>query len=169
MDPGPAPAVLAEDDYRLEAQVGFLLRKAHQAATEVFQSQAGRYQVTPTQFSTLIRLDDAARLSRSDVGKLSRNDVGELSQGDLGELTAMDPATLLGVIQRLAKRGLLAVRADPCDGRRRLVRLTAEGRALARTLRGIGARISELTLEGFSDAERRELLRLLARLGGRGS
>ena len=146
-----APVVLAEDDYRLEDQVGFLLRKAHQAASEIFQSQAGPHQITPTQFSTLIRLDD----------------LGELSHGDLAELTAMDPATLLGVVQRLAKRDLLSVRADPADGRRRLVRLTEAGHELARSLRAIGPRISELTLDGFSAAERRELLRLLARLGAR--
>ena len=147
----PAPAAVIEEDYRLDDQVGFLLRKAHQAASEVFQSQVAPYQVTPTQFSTLIRLDDQ----------------GELSQSDLGELTAMDPATLLGVIQRLSKRGLLAVRPDPDDGRRRLVRLTEEGHALAQNLRSVGPTISEMTLAGFTAAERRELLRLLAQLGER--
>ena len=147
----PAPAVAIEADYRLDDQVGFLLRKAHQAASEIFQSQVAPYQVTPTQFSTLIRLDD----------------LGELSQSDLGELTATDPATLLGVIQRLAKRGLLAVRPDPDDGRRRLVRLTEEGHALARELRSVGPTVSEMTLASFSAVERRELLRLLARLGER--
>lgn len=140
---------LIDDDYRLEDQVGFLLRQAHQFASEIFQSELGQHQITPTQFSTLIRLEDC----------------GELSQGDLGEMTAMDPATLLGVVQRLAKRDLVAVRSDPGDGRRRLVQLTSEGRSLAGKLRRIGPRVSRRTLEGLSAVEQRDLIRLLGSLG----
>jgi MarR family transcriptional regulator, lower aerobic nicotinate degradation pathway regulator len=75
---------------------------------------------------------------------------------------------VLGVVQRLAQRGLVAVRTDPADGRRRLVQLTHDGHELARELVAIGPTISCETLEGLSEKEQRELLRLLDRLGRKG-
>jgi MarR family transcriptional regulator, lower aerobic nicotinate degradation pathway regulator len=139
-------------DYRLNRQIGFLLRRAHQYATEVFQSKIGNRNLTPQQFSVLVTL-------------LERR---EIAQTRLGELVAMDPATVLGVVQRLAQRGLVAVRTDPADGRRRLVQLTHDGHELARELVAIGPTISCETLEGLSEKEQRELLRLLDRLGRKG-
>jgi len=138
----------ADDDYRLEEQVGFLLRRAHQFATDIFSNHVGAEGVTPTQFSTLVKLLD----------------YGEMSQSALGEATAMDPATILGVVQRLAARDLLAIRADPTDGRRRLIQLTRSGHTLATRLRAIGPRISALTLANLSARDRKALLRLLAQL-----
>ena len=141
----------AGEDYRLEAQIGFLLRRAHQAASEVFQEKVGALDITPQQFAVLVIL----------------NQRGELSQRRLGEATAMDPATLLDVVQRLARRGLLAVRPDPADGRRRLAQLTQSGQSLADTLLEVGPEISAATLAPFSAAERQQLLSLLDRLGRR--
>ena len=139
-------------DYRLDRQIGFLLRRAHQYASEVFQSKIGDRNITPQQFSVLITL-------------LERR---EIAQTRLGGLVAMDPATVLGVVQRLAQRGLVAVRTDPEDGRRRLVQLTHDGHELARELVAIGPAISRETLDGLSEPEQRDLLRLLDRLGRKG-
>ncbi len=139
------------DGYRLEEQVGFLLRKAHQAATEAFQATVGDIDVTPRQFSVMVTLLQG----------------GEVSLSRLGELTAMDPATLLGVTRRLARRGLVAVRSDPTDRRRRLAQLTRSGHDLGRELIEIGPRISERILDPFTPDERRTVLRLLERLGNR--
>jgi DNA-binding MarR family transcriptional regulator len=136
------------DAYRLEEQVGFLLRKAHQVATEIFQSEIGTVDITPQQFSALIVLQDR----------------GEIAQNALGDATAMDPATIAGVVQRLARRGLVAIRTDPGDGRRRLIQLTRTGDDLAGRLRAVGLRISARTLEPLSAAERRTLSDLLGRL-----
>ena len=136
-------------DYRLDRQIGFVLRRAHQYATEVFQAKMGSRNLTPQQFSVLVTL-------------LERR---EIAQTRLGDLVAMDPATVLGVVQRLAQRGLVAVRTDPADGRRRLVQLTHDGHELARELAAIGPVISSETLAGLSEKEQRELLRLLDHLG----
>lgn len=142
----------AESDYRLDSQIGFLLRRAHQYASEVFQSKIGARNLTPQQFSVLVTL-------------LERR---EIAQTKLGDQVAMDPATVLGVVQRLAQRGLVAVRTDPADGRRRLVQLTHDGHELARELVEIGPEISRDTLAGLTDKEQRDLLRLLDRLGSKG-
>ncbi len=92
---GPASGAF----YRLEAQVGHLLRRAHQRASATFLKHIGDPQITPTQFAALVKLADE----------------GELGQNHLGRLTAMDPATIQGVIRRLKARALIAMR----QGRRR--------------------------------------------------
>jgi DNA-binding MarR family transcriptional regulator len=148
----PPEAESAASDYRLERQIGFLLRRAHQYASEVFQSKIGARNLTPQQFSVLVTL-------------LERR---EIAQTRLGDLVAMDPATVLGVVQRLAQRGLVAVRTDPADGRRRLVQLTHDGHELARDLVEVGPEISRDTLAGLTDKEQRDLLSLLDRLGRKG-
>ena len=85
---GEAPAVAA---YRLEEQVGHLLRRAHQRHAAIFQDGIGDLQLTPMQFAALVKI----------------RDLGKVSQNQLGRLTAMDPATTQGVIQRLVARGVI--------------------------------------------------------------
>src|SRR3546814_21032612 len=80
----------------------------------------------------------------------------------------MDPATVLGVVQRLAQRGFVAVRSDPDDGRRRLVQLTNDGHELAREGVAIGPGIWRETLEGRNKQEQHDMLHLTARSGRKG-
>lgn len=60
---------------------------------------------------------------------------GDLSHGDLCVLTAMDRATLRGVVERLVRSRLVVTRIDAADARRRRIRLTRKGSALALRLR----------------------------------
>lgn len=149
----PDPKTKAEgapdDGYRLEEQVGFLLRKAHQRATSIFQATIGDPSVTPTQFSALSKLYDA----------------GELSQNKLGRMIAMDPATIQGVIRRLTARRLIARKADKRDKRRASLTLTPAGRAMIAGLRRNGTTVSSRTLSPLGPAEQKDFLALLARLG----
>ena len=84
------------DPYRLEDQVGYLLRLASQRHSIIFQNRISN-DLTPTQFSTLIRVAEKK----------------EVSQNQLGRLAAMDIATIKGVVDRLKAKGLLQVTADP--------------------------------------------------------
>ena len=135
-------------DYRLEHQVGHLLRRAHQRATAIFLERIHDAQITPTQFAALAKLADE----------------GELSQNHLGRLTAMDPATIQGVTRRLKARGLISGRADPKDGRRIILRLSAKGTRLAKSVIPEGSGVSDGILEPLSDRERKQFLRLLKQL-----
>lgn len=134
--------------YVLEDQVGYQLRKAHQRASELFSRVMGRFDVTPTQFAALAKLDD----------------VGEISPSALGRLTAMDPATILGVITRLKKRGFVAQRLDPGDRRRILLRLTHEGARATAAMKAAAADVSKLTLAPLSGREAESFLALLRKL-----
>ena len=135
-------------DYRLEAQAGFILRKVHQRATEIFNQVMAEFEITPTQFSTLIKLDD----------------VGESSQNRLGRLVATDPATTLGVINRLKKRNLVQLRPDPSHQRRVLVSLTEDGARTARRMRRRAHEVTKGILAPLNARDRATLLRLLAEI-----
>jgi len=137
-----------EPDYRLEEQVGFLLRRAQQRHTAIFAARIGKNQLTPTQFATLAKIFDE----------------GTVSQNRLGRLTAMDPATMQGVIARLLDRGFIARTADPDDRRRAILRLTDAGRAAFLDAAPNGKVISKETLAPLDAKERATFLRLLAKL-----
>jgi DNA-binding MarR family transcriptional regulator len=136
--------------YRLEAQIGFVLRRAHQKATGIFNAVMGEFGITPTQFAALAKLDD----------------VGRVSQNELGRLTAMDPATIWGVINRLIRQGYVAQSPDPDDARLVMVELTNDGRKATLRMKAVAAEVSRETLRPFTDEEAKQLLALLGRLGG---
>ncbi len=141
-------ASAAKPAYVLEDQVGHLLRRAHQRHAAIFQERIGDAQLTPLQFAALVKLDD----------------LGEVSQNELGRRTAMDAATMQGVIKRLLARGLIDRKPDPEDRRRVVLSLTADGRALIAAVMPNGRAITDETLAGLSDVERRSFLSLLKRL-----
>ncbi|MEX1037215.1 MAG: MarR family winged helix-turn-helix transcriptional regulator [Sneathiella sp.] len=136
------------DDYHVEAQIGHLLRRAHQRASAIFQSHMGYEQITPTQFAALVKLRDE----------------GELSQNYLGRLTAMDPATIQGVTRRLIDRGLVQTRPDQDDRRRMSLRLTEAGETLIKTLIPHGFDITEETFAPLSREEQELFLTLLQKI-----
>ena len=141
-------ASAAKPAYVLEDQVGHLLRRAHQRHAAIFQEMIGDAQLTPLQFAALVKL----------------HDLGEVSQNELGRRTAMDAATMQGVIKRLLARGLIDRKPDPEDRRRVVLSLTADGRALIAAVMPNGRAITDETLAGLSDVERRSFLSLLKRL-----
>lgn len=134
-------------DYVLDDQIGFLLRLASQRHSGIFQRNVvGK--LTPTQFSTLIRISEQ----------------GEVSQNRLGRLAAMDVATIKGVVDRLKAKGLVQAHADPKDKRRIAISLTATGHQIIDDLKRAGLEISDLTLEPLTEAESQTLVTLLKKI-----
>jgi MarR family transcriptional regulator, lower aerobic nicotinate degradation pathway regulator len=134
------------NEYRLDEQIGFLLRKANQRHLSIFASAIP--DLTPPQFAALAKLAE----------------VGETSQNQLGQLIAMDAATVKGVIDRLKARGLVELTKDEVDKRRLVVSLTPEGRESVRALLPLAHRITAETLAPLNAREAATLLRLLAKL-----
>lgn len=132
--------------YVLDDQIGYVLRRVTQRHLALF-SQAIP-QVTTVQFAVLARLVE----------------LGPQSQNHLGRATAMDAATIKGVVDRLARQGMVETSADPTDKRRLTVTLTEAGLALYQTTVAQALAVSDRTLEPLKPQERSLLLQLLSRL-----
>jgi MarR family transcriptional regulator, lower aerobic nicotinate degradation pathway regulator len=145
----PELALVAADEpaaYRVDDQIGFILRKANQRHVAIFA--ASITDLTPPQFAALSKLSD----------------VGETSQNQLGTLVAMDAATIKGVIDRLRARGLVEVTRHEGDKRRLMVSLTDAGRATVAELTPLAEQITAETLAPLSPRDQATLLRLLSRI-----
>jgi DNA-binding MarR family transcriptional regulator len=145
----PHLALVADEEpanYRVDRQIGFVLRKANQRHVAIFAAHIS--DLTPPQFAALSKLAD----------------VGETSQNQLGVLVAMDAATIKGVIDRLKARGLVEVTRHAADKRRLMVRLSEAGRDTVARLTPLAERITADTLAPLSQREAATLLKLLGRI-----
>jgi len=141
MSPDPA-----EGGYQVQGQIGFVLRKANQRHVAIFATHIA--DLTPPQFAALAKL----------------RDVGETSQNQLGGLIAMDAATVKGVIDRLAARGLVQLAKHEVDKRRLMVKLTDEGHRLVVELLPRARTVTEETLSPLSAKDAETLLQLLTKI-----
>ncbi len=134
------------DQYVLERQVGFVMRRAVQRHIAIFSALIP--EMTPTQFAALAKLCE----------------LGQASQNELGRLTSMDVATIKGVVDRLRARSLITSAPLESDKRRLMLTPTRKGRALYRKYAPQAAEVTRQTLAPLNDDERRQLLQLLERL-----
>lgn len=132
--------------YKLDDQIGFILRKVTQKHLAIFSESIP--ELTTTQFAVLARLKE----------------MGPLSQNHLGRETAMDAATIKGVVDRLGRQGLVATTPDQDDKRRLTVALTAKGDSLFIERVSAALSVSEETLAPLTPQERRVLTELLSKL-----
>ncbi len=136
-----------DTDYRLEDQVGYVLRQAQQRHTTLF-AELMIEGLTPTQWAALARLAEC----------------GAQSQNQLGRLTSMDAATIKGVVDRLNARGFTSARPDPDDSRRLIVELSPAGADVYARAAPIALEITSRTLAPLDEAERAQLVGLLRRI-----
>jgi MarR family transcriptional regulator, lower aerobic nicotinate degradation pathway regulator len=132
--------------YRLDDQIGYVLRRVTQRHLSLFSELIP--DLTTTQFAVLARLAE----------------IGPQSQNHLGRATAMDAATVKGVVDRLARQGLVATSPDPQDRRRLIVGLSPNGEALISARFADALQVTDRTVAPLSPTERAQLLDLLLRL-----
>jgi DNA-binding MarR family transcriptional regulator len=142
----PADAEEPAPGYRLQDQIGFILRRAHQRHVAIFASHIA--DLTPPQFAALAKL----------------RDLGETSQNQLGAAIAMDGATVKGVIDRLRARGLVEIGKHEVDKRLLMVRLTDDGRRAVEALIPLAEIITAETLSPLGAKDAAMLVKLLARI-----
>jgi DNA-binding MarR family transcriptional regulator len=147
MTMAPRPRRAGNSEYRLDDQVGFLLRVAMQRHTAIFMSRIIKG-LTQTQFAALAKL----------------REVGPCSQNQLGRLIYLDAATTKGVVDRLEARGFVTARPDARDRRRRAIALTDKGRAAADAAVKVARQITRQTLVPLTAAEQQAVIRLLRKL-----
>ncbi len=145
-DKAASAKTTAGPPYRLDDQVGFLLRRAQQRHLSIFSEHIPDF--TPTQFAAMAKL----------------HETGGLSQNELGRQAAMDAATIKGVIDRLRKRGLISTRRDDRDQRRIYLDLTAEGRNQYLIQVARAAEVTARTASLLSETEHAQLVSLLKKL-----
>lgn len=104
--------------------------------------------LTPTQFSALIRIHKEK----------------SCSQNHLGRMISVDVATMKGVIDRLKKKGLIDLNEDPSDKRRILISLAPETEEMIEGFQKIGSKVSEETLRPLTASEGNRLIQLLTKI-----
>ena len=133
--------------YRVEDQIGFLLRIVQQRYVTLF-SQGMIEGITPPQFAALAKL----------------REVGPCSQARLGTLLHLDPATIKGVVDRLIGRGFVIIADNPGDRRRRAIGLTERGMSVTDEAIKAAGEISDSMLSPLEESEQRQIRALLNKL-----
>lgn len=150
----PANPAARDETYRLDEQIGFMLRRATQRHLAIFAAGMAAAangkgaELTPMQWAALAKL----------------HELGASAQNSLGRATAMDAATIKGVVDRLGARELVEIRADPEDGRRRLVAITEAGRRVVERAIPHAETVSTETLAPLTAAECATLIALLKKV-----
>jgi MarR family transcriptional regulator, lower aerobic nicotinate degradation pathway regulator len=135
--------------FAVEDHVGFLLRRAHQRHVALFTAGLAHAELTPTQFTALLKTVE----------------LGRITQNHLGRLAAMDPATIQGVVRRLVARGLMRRGPDKMDRRTAVLEPTEAGIALIGSVVACARMAHEAALAPLSPEERAHVLTLLRKMG----
>lgn len=136
----------------LANHVGFHLRLAQLAVFKHFESKLGEIDVTPAVFSVL------------EV--LQRND--GITQSKLAAVVSLDRSSVVPLLDKLAKRGLVERRASTTDRRHNHLHLTDAGRTLLADADQRAAMHEKEVCKPFSPAEKKQLLDLLGRFHEKG-
>jgi DNA-binding MarR family transcriptional regulator len=91
-------------------------------------------------------------------------DFGPLAQHELAERLGLNRSHLVGYLDAIEDRGLVARKRDPADRRRQYVALTEAGTTLVADLVPVVERANEELLAPLSADERRMLVELLRRV-----
>lgn len=137
-----------ESKYDFKQQVGYLLRRAYQRHTAIFQQTVPESRLTAGQFVVL----------------LSVREHGPCEIPAILHHTGIDEASLRGIVERLKWRKLITAEHEPGDARRMVLSLTAEGREMLEQTVPHAQQITELTFGDLNPQERATLVSLLERM-----
>jgi len=142
--------IICMTKFRLDQAPGHLLRRAQQRAVALFAAELCSDGPTPQQFALLLAIGQNPGISQIGLVR------------EIG----VDRSTVAEMVQRLARRGLIARHRAPSDGRENALSLSAAGaRLLARALPGV-ARAQRRILAPVPAGQRKAALRLLRLLAG---
>lgn len=134
----------------LETLPGHLIRRLQQVAVSLFLGEAAKAgcDLTPVQYAALLTVDTNQRID----------------QATLAGAIAYDRATIVGVIDRLEKKGLVRRVLSPTDRRLRQLVIEGKGKELLRRILPavLGAQVK--ILEPLDPRERTIFCSLLAKL-----
>jgi DNA-binding MarR family transcriptional regulator len=131
---------------RLERSPIHLLHRASQCASDAFQGEVGKGDLTPRQYAVLVAV--------------SQNE--GLSQTQLVDKTGVDRSTLADIVRRMLKKGLLQRRRTKDDARAYAVKLTEEGWRILKAADPLAKRVDEKILAALPGQQRERFLQDLA-------
>ena len=134
-------------------QIGYLLRRAYQRHTGIFQQTVPESRLTAAQFVVMLTVRDR----------------GSCEIPAIVQHTAIDDASLRGIVERLKWRKLLNAEHEPGDARKMVVSLTPAGQELLDQTVPFAQEITELTYGDLSPQERSTLVALLNKMNGTGA
>lgn len=133
----------------IETCLVFLLSKANQQVQAAVRERMLTYGITPTQYAVL-------RVLWESDGQ---------SAAELGHRLILDPATMVGIVDRLVQNDLVERRPNPKDRRVNPVYLTDKGKNLEKPLSTIAQELNR-ELEAQFLKEMPKLRKVLTEIGG---
>jgi DNA-binding MarR family transcriptional regulator len=126
---------------------GHLARRFQQVAVAVFHAEVEKagFDLTPVQYAALTAIKKSPGID----------------QVTLAALIAYDRTTIMGVIDRLAQKGLVLRRTTERDRRVRELVITDEGRSILQRIEPAVRSAQKIMLRGLNSNEANELVRLL--------
>jgi MarR family transcriptional regulator, transcriptional regulator for hemolysin len=130
----------------LDVSFGFLLHDIARLMRKRFDQRARGLGLTRAQWQVL------AHLARHEG----------INQAGLAEILEIEPITLGRLIDRMEESLWVERRPDPGDRRARLLYMTAKARPVFDRMRALGETVRAEALSGLSQAERDQLMAMLA-------
>lgn len=146
--PTPAPVVDEVDTRYLESLLGYNARRAALAVIEVFLQRMEPFQLKPVEFSVL-------SVVAHNPGLTSRQ---------LCTTLGILPPNLVGMVNTLEKRELIARKPHPRDGRAMGLHLTPAGQKMVREAEKTAAALEADVASRLTAAELQTLIKLLKKV-----
>lgn len=139
----------------IHEMAGHLIRRLNQISVAVFAERMteNEAEITPVQYAALTTISE-----NPGVG-----------QAKLAGAIAYDKATIGGVVDRLAAKGLIRRRQSKSDGRAHALDITPDGEALLERVKPIVRALQDEILTGLDASEKSQLMTLLSKTTAAGN
>lgn len=139
---------ISEEDGRLLAMPGHLIRRLQQISFALFIDQARAFDITPVQYAAMVAV----------------NNHPGIDQTALCNIVALDRSTVGDVVGRLENKGLIKRRNGTVDRRTKSLYITPSGRKLVKAIEPAVETTQRLILAPLKASERNAFLRMLKEL-----
>jgi MarR family transcriptional regulator, lower aerobic nicotinate degradation pathway regulator len=140
--------LMSEDDSRLLAMPGHLIRRLQQISFALFIDQAKEFEITPVQYAAMVAI----------------NNHPGIDQTALCNIVALDRSTVGDVVGRLEKKKLIKRLNGSVDRRTKSLSITPAGRKLIKDIEPAVQSTQRLILAPLKASERGAFLRMLKEL-----
>lgn len=134
----------------MQESIEFLLRVANRRSEKLANQQLAQYNLTSTQYRTLMFLSHRAPMS--------------VRQCDIEVFFSKSNPAVTGILNNMEQRGLVQRVTNPADARSKVLLVTEKGMNLVSQLEQWQGRMDQLLTEGMSEEEKTILAVLLKKM-----